>query len=453
MRESETPFTAIAVPIEDEEIPPKIDVPSRWFRFKSFLSPCKSAVKMVVANTIEFAGTGLLIASEIATFAGGMGFFIAPPLKRMYAKIIGNNLSYTVWGAGEVCIETALSNNTILPPVTMPIGLFTNSSVIGIEHDDIFCKRVNNFPLTSSQIPFNVSFPENLFAASILIFGLGCGGIAAANAIQKYGSYLHHHDKRSTHSKEQVALANKLNKPLFVACTLLFLGSRAAALYATTTISLMLTLRNVPSILEDFSISSAELFVYKPSVNITKTASEKIIMQLIKIIRVPAEIVTYIDFAMLRTAAKKGSNEIEDYYFPLSLILAAVALILAYAALKVKQKRDQYIDTIQRERHYSELNPLLEQQTNTITKLEKQILELKQKNTQLESQRQSYTNLSTLLFSCTSHTPRTSQETLSDPSPNTPLMFDKTVSPEDIESALPATVRRLTINPTLRCDM
>lgn len=333
-------------------------------------------MRVIAGNSMEFTATALEIASEIAVFVGGMGFFIVPPLKGMYAKLKGNNISYAVIGRGLVCIETSPPKLTD-PSVSLPPALSTYVPLFDNNTNTIFCNSFNDLPLTSSNVTFNVGYPDSLFSASILLVVLGTTGSALARALQSCGHALYSTDRTLSHSKAQAAFAKKMNNPLLALYALLFLGSRVAALYATTTISLVLTLKNVPGILQDFSISAPGSFAYYPENNVSSTASEQAVSYSIKAIKATVEFITKIDFTLLRMAAKNGSEEIKNYYFPLSIMLAGVGLILGFAALKAKQKRNSYIDTLQRDKYYQERSSQLEEANSIIDAQRGQIQDLK----------------------------------------------------------------------------
>jgi hypothetical protein len=147
--------------------------------------------------------------------------------------------------------------------------------------------------------------------------------------------------------------ANRRNKPLTIISILLILGSRIAAIYATTTISMTMTLRNVPSILVNFSIPSSQQF--KLDSNTLSFVPELANTTFFNTISLTMKFMTYIDFSELRDAAEKGSKKIDSYDYYLGLGMAVVALILGHLALKIQQQTAHYTDILLRDRHAKEL--------------------------------------------------------------------------------------------------
>lgn len=333
---------------------------SRWGHFTSFL-PGRRTFKKIAANLLELTGTALQIVSEITTFVAGMGFFISPPLKKVYAQLQGKNMHYTVNGTGVVCTDM----NDLQNSPTLPFDI----TLLTMQPQGDLCNKFNNELLISSEVEFSLAYPESLFSASVVLFSLGCSGFLLAHGLKKLGASLHEWDKFMPPLEEQILKAKKWQRPLLITSNLFFLSSRVAAAYATTTISLTRTIKNIPSILEDFSISSTRKFIYhykNPSPNPAP-------LQNLKSIKSDMDFITTIGFSELRAGATQGGERVEDYDYYIGLGLAGGALILGYIALKAKQQVDHYKDISDRNKHYLELQPQLKDRDDIILSLKAQI--------------------------------------------------------------------------------
>jgi hypothetical protein len=140
-----------------------------------------------------------------------------------------------------------------------------------------------------------------------------------------------------------------------------------------------MTLKNVPSILEDFSISSTKNLVHNYD-NSTSVDTDSAQFQFLRAITMNMHFVTKIDFLELREAARQGSRNIENYDYYIGISIAGVALILGYLALKAEQYSEHYNDILLRNKHYRQLQPQLKEREDTILTLREQIQTL-----QLES--------------------------------------------------------------------
>lgn len=334
-----------------QQTPPK----SRWNTFKSVFNT--NTLKKVGGNILELSATGLQIASEITTFVAGMGFFISPPLKKVYTRLWGKNMHYTVNGDGYGCVETVSTPNipASLASVVFNTSFFNSTEFFNALQDDkTVCTTFDNEPLLSSDVLFSLSYPERLFASSALLFGLGCSGFVIALALKKYGSSLHTPQVTMPPTEVLVVRAKKMHKPALVTSSILLLGSRAAAIYATTTISLTMTLKNITGILQNFSISSAKNISYN-SDETTLTNSSQNNVEFVKSFTLIMDFVTQIDFSELREAARSGSKSLEEYDYYIGIAAAASALLLGYFALKTNQKANYYSDILLRHKYYREL--------------------------------------------------------------------------------------------------
>lgn len=328
---------------------------SRWNSIASFLSD-KRILKTIGANLLELAGTALQITSEITTFVAGMGFFISPPLKKVYAHLQGKNMFYAVNGTGTLCVE--MKEPFVIPTLPFnvspnPNRLFNNS-----------CIDIDNQALLSSDITFNLAYPESLFAASFVLLAVGCSGFMLAQILKKCGSRLHDSDNTMPPKEEDVALAKKWHHALLAISALSLVASRIAAVYATTTISMAMTLRKVPDILEDFSISSQKSFIYHQD-NSTSDINPRHLWETFTMLM---DFITTINFSALREAARKGSEEIDHYDYYIGIGVAGAALMVGYIALKTEQQHKNYSNILLRNEHYLEIKHFFE--PNQVTPLD-----------------------------------------------------------------------------------
>lgn len=303
-----------------------------WLRISSFFSSKKATLLNVLGNFLEFTGTGLQIASEITIFVGGLGFFVGPPLKKMYSHLIGKNLYYTLNANADLCIQN-LNTSQIPPNITAMIPFDTN------QYEKVYpstlCKSVTENPLITSEIVFNLPYPRGLFTASIVLFGIGCSGLALAYGLIKLGASLHKTNENAIPTQEQVDHAKIMYRYTYLLSTFLLIGSRVAAIYASTTISLTRTLHNLPSVLQNFAIHSSNTFTYNNPDNSTSYPP------LFTSITLATDVVTLIDFSELKKAAQQGGEDVAAHDYYIAIAIAAVALVLGYFALKTKQAKER----------------------------------------------------------------------------------------------------------------
>ncbi len=294
---------------------------TQWEAFTSYLPTRKN----FAANTIEFSSTALQIASEIITFVGGLGFFVTPLIEEVYNQMLGKYIYYSVTGDIKLDFES--------PNITAT-------------------DTIDNLPLFSSKILFNIPFPHNLFTASALLFSLGGSGLLLSSVLKKYGSSLHDYHQAARPTEQEINNAQAMNRRTAITSTALLIGSRGAAIYATSIISMTMTLRNVPSILENFSIySSKNLTIDKNTFNADLKLAESIFF----ILNLSMKFITKIDFSELKKAAEKGSQNINTHEYYLGIAMAGLALFLGFAALKFQQKNDHYKNILLRHQHAQEL--------------------------------------------------------------------------------------------------
>lgn len=313
----------------------------------------KITLKNGAANALELTSTALQIASEITTFVAGIGFFIEPPLKKVYRELLGKNMRYSVTANGELCVDGL---QKIRPLINSSYLMTFNTSLF--DFNDKLCLKESAQPLLSSNIVFNLPFPQGLFSASLFLCTIGCSGLLFAFLLNKCGTSLHDTTTEMPPSELLVFQANRREKPLAITSILLILGSRIAAIYATTTISMAVTLRNAPSILVNFSIPSSQQFKLDSST--LRFVPELAINNFFNTISLTMKFMTHIDFAELRKAAEKGSQKIDSYDYYVGLGMAVVALILGHLALKIQQQSAQYTDILLRHKHAGELQNQLQ---------------------------------------------------------------------------------------------
>lgn len=282
--------------------------------------------KTIAGNVLELSGSTLQIAAEITTFVAGLGFFIVPPLKKIYSELEGKPIGYSLSGEGQLCADTLDQ-----PPNTL-------------------CKQFDE-PITHSNIPFNFPYPDQLFTTSAVLLALGCSGLVTAYALKKGGESLHESKVDMPPSEEQVAIAKTRVKLFFLLSMVLFLCSRIGAIYASTTISLAKTLEHLPNVLSSFSFSSSNEVVYNPP-------ESSIIPFPFSKVRAVIALITRVDFSQLRDGARLGSEELNEYDYYIALWIAALACILGYLALKTNQQYTHYADVLLRHKYSEELSAL-----------------------------------------------------------------------------------------------
>lgn len=291
-----------------------------WGRIKSYL-PTKRTLKTIAANILELSGSAIQVVSEILVFVGGMTFFITPPLQKMYAQLLGKTIGYTVTGNGQLCIEA--------DPRNVTTGQLTT-----------YCGQFSNKQLLVSEIPFDFPYPDGLFTSSILLLGLGIGGVAVARLFITYAASLHEADDRYEFTKEEIAQAARMANPLLYGSRVLYILSGVGSVYATTTISLTTTAANIQAILSNFSIISPQNFNYTNP------------FPLVKALRLAMQFLTEIDFSILRKAAVAGSQSLQDNEYRFAIGVAVVSLFVSYTALKAWQKGDYYQTLLLRNKIY-----------------------------------------------------------------------------------------------------
>jgi hypothetical protein len=340
---------------------------SKMGKSERFQLPPLKAGGVASSRIALLASTTLQIASEITTFVGGMGLFIAPPLQKVYGQLIGKNMAYSVNGTGTVCIETQ-----------SPFNLSSSSPLFDADPSNPICNNYKDLSLLSSNIPFNLPYPEGLFASSSFLLSLGCSGLLVSFALKKYAASLYEADEEMPPSKALVALAKKNHRPLSIVSGVLFIGSRTAALYATTTMSLMKTLQNIPGILNNFSLYSPRDLIYVPNNTTLIAGSESMALPLVKIIRAKMLFITHLDFSELREAARNGNKNIQEYDYYIGLTVAGVAVVLGYTALKIQQRSERYQDVLIRQKHYQMPRQRIDERDDYIRGLEERIKKLQE---------------------------------------------------------------------------
>jgi hypothetical protein len=299
-----------------------------------------SRFKRFAANTIHVVSTGVRIASEISIFTGGMAYIFTPLVRDMWRYLSEKSIAYSVTANGDLTANISFPLEYPIP-INYPIPTPSDNSYNSV----LVHQNLSNIVVSEKGIPFAMPYPEGIFVASVLLLSLGSAGIVLAHGLEKYGAkLLRQLEGPEPYSEALVLEAKKKRVPLIAVQTVLLIGSRGAALYATTTFNLMSALGNLAGIMNSFTIRSSQQFLFTPS-----EAS-----LFLKVLMASLDITTFVGLDELKNAAIQGSNDINAHYTPWAYSSAFIALFLGFLELKAARKLDRYRELIQRHKHYSE---------------------------------------------------------------------------------------------------